>query len=167
MQTDTVITLRPFKSSDNSALVKILNNAEVTRYITSAITSPYSQHDADDWLSFSANNKLVNAIIYQDQLIGCISAQPRQFEYSHSAELGYWLAQPYWGQGIMTNAVKEFIKQLQTDTQLSRFTVSVVTENIASIRVLEKNGFVREGTMKCASYKDEKFFDEYLYAFTQ
>ena len=158
-----MITLREFIADDAPLLVHYLNNSDVTQYITAAIASPYTLADANDWLSFSDNNPLIKAVEYNGKFVGCISATVGNFEYGHSAELGYWLGQEHWQQGIGTQAVKRFIDYLQQSTQLSRLYVSVVTENSRSISVLKKNEFQLEGTLKHASYKNGVLYDEHIY----
>lgn len=159
-----MITLRKFRQDDIPLLVEYLNNDEVTRYITAAINQPYTQEDARQWLAFCADNSLINAIEYDGQLVGCISATVGNFEYSHSAELGYWLGRQHWQKGIARQAVQMFIQQLQQTTSLSRVFVSVVAENYRSINVLTSNGFELEGRLKHASCKNGEFFDECIYA---
>jgi len=158
-----MIMLREFIADDAPQLVHYLNNSDVTRYITAAIASPYTLNDANDWLSFSDNNPLIKAIEYNGQFVGCISATVGNFEYGHSAELGYWVGQEHWQQGIGTQAVKLFIDYLQQATQLSRIYVSVVTENTRSIKVLINNEFTLEGTLINASCKNGVFFNESIY----
>lgn len=159
-----MITLRKFRQDDIPLLVEYLNNDKVTRYITAAINQPYTQDDALQWLAFCADNSLINAIAYDGQLVGCISATVGNFEYSHSAELGYWLGRQHWQKGIASQAVQMFIRQLQQTTSLSRVFVSVVAENHRSINVLTNNDFELEGRLKQASCKNGEFFDECIYA---
>ncbi|MGB1299163.1 MAG: GNAT family N-acetyltransferase [Psychrobium sp.] len=159
-----MITLRKFRQDDIPLLVEYLNNDKVTRYITAAINQPYTQDDALQWLAFCADNSLINAIEYDGQLVGCISATVGNFEYSHSAELGYWLGRQHWQKGIASQAVQMFIRQLQQTTSLSRVFVSVVAENHRSINVLTNNDFELEGRLKQASCKNGEFFDECIYA---
>lgn len=159
-----MITLRKFRQDDIPLLFEYLNNDKATRYITAAINQPYTQDDALQWLAFCADNSLINAIEYDGQLVGCISATVGNFEYSHSAELGYWLGRQHWQKGIASQAVQMFIRQLQQTTSLSRVFVSVVAENHRSINVLTNNDFELEGRLKQASCKNGEFFDECIYA---
>jgi len=165
-----MISLRQFQTSDAELLVTYLNTAEVTQYITGAIPSPYTTDDALWWIEHANQTVHIKAIEYQGKFVGCISATVGQFEYAYSAELGYWIGKDFWDLGITTEAVKQFSESLFCTNKLSRLFVSVVAQNKASIRVLEKNGFSLEGVLKNASCKVEatsgikQYFDEYLLA---
>ncbi|MDO6427432.1 GNAT family protein [Thalassotalea sp. 1_MG-2023] len=159
-----MITLRAFNNNDSELLVNYLNNSQVTQYITSAIPQPYTAQDAQWWISHSQQSSLIKAIEYQGEFVGCISAQRGDFEYYRSAELGYWVAQKFWGKGIATIAVKNFSEWLFTQTDILRLQVSVVSLNKASNRVLAKNNFTCEGMRKHVSYKNGQFFDEELWS---
>jgi len=157
-----MIKLRPFNTTDSDLLVSYLNDTRVTQYITAAIAQPYCSDDAQWWINVGSQSEYIKAIELDGTLIGCISADFGDFEYSRSAELGYWLGQDYWNRGIATQAVKIFTESLFNNTDVARLFVSVVSENKPSIRVLEKNGFSHDGLLKKVSFKNGQFFDECL-----
>ncbi len=157
-----MISLRPFQISDIELLVCYLNNSEVTTYITGAIPQPYTKSDATWWVENTATLETIKAIEFNGTFVGCISANLGEHEYSRSAELGYWIAKGYWNKGIATQAVKDFSNKLIETTDIVRLFVSVVSENGASLRVLEKNGYTLDGILKKASYKNGRFFDEHI-----
>jgi len=159
-----MITLRQFKATDSDLLLKYLNDADVTQYVTNAIPQPYTLADAHWWIDHSRDCEHIKAIEYQGELVGCISATLGDFEYNRSAELGYWLGKAFWNQGIATEAVSLFGNTLFNSTNIERLFVSVVSENTASIKVLEKNGYILEGTLRKASFKNGRFYDEVLLA---
>jgi len=152
--------LRDFTQTDIPLLLVYLNNTKVTQFISASIPQPYTNDDALWWINEGSQSEFIKAIEVNGVFVGCISATIGDFEYNRSAELGYWLGEEHWGQGIATNAVKVFSKDLFENTQLTRLFVSVVNENKASIRVLEKNNFEHEGLLRNASYKNGQFFDE-------
>jgi len=154
--------LRDFKYTDIPHLLRYLNNDKVTQYITASIPQPYTSDDASWWINEGSQSENIKAIEHEGIFVGCISATLGNFEYNRSAELGYWIGEEHWGQGIATAAVKAFSDHLLDKTQLARLFVSVVNDNKASIRVLEKNNFVYEGLLRNASYKNGQFFDECL-----
>lgn len=174
-----MITLRSLNTSDAQLLVHYLNDNQTTQYITAAIPQPYTFDDASWWIEHANNSSpsgvIIKAIEFNGVFVGCISATAGQFEYHRSAELGYWVGRlsfnkelsnkELWNQGIATEALSLFIEALKDTTHLSRLFVSVVTENRASIRVLEKNGFTLDGTLKQTSYKNGEFFDECMMSF--
>lgn len=157
-----MIKLRPFTETDANLLTRYLNDEAVTQYITAAIAKPYTDEDANWWVNVGSKSGHIQAIEFNGTLVGCISATFGNFEYSHSAELGYWLGQKYWNKGIATRAVKIFTQTLFNNTDVARLFVSMVSENIASIRVLEKNGFNHDGLLKKVSFKNGQYFDKCL-----
>lgn len=157
-----MIKLRNFEDSDADLLVAYLNNNEVTKYVTDAIPQPYTKSDAQWWINNSRDSEYTKAIDYNGVFVGCISAKRGEFEYSYSAEIGYWIGREFWNNGIASEAVRVFTNLLFQSTNITRLHVSVVTLNGASIKVLEKNGFSLEGTLKKASYKNGQYFDEHL-----
>lgn len=83
--------------------------------------------------------------------------------YRKDGEIGYLLAKEYWSKGIMTEAVRQICELAFNRLDIVRITGLVYAPNIASQRVLEKNGFVREGLQRCAVYKNGQLFDLCLY----
>ena len=98
----------------------------------------------------------------QDKLVGGMSFEG--LACGHRAEIGYWLAKPYWGRGIMTDVVGKACEFAFRQWTLVRITAHVFAFNTASARVLEKNGFQREGLLRKHFQKDDAFIDSYLYA---
>tara|TARA_B110000467_G_C18311082_1_gene478179 strand:- start:336 stop:848 length:513 start_codon:yes stop_codon:yes gene_type:complete len=157
-----MISFRDFKKTDSVSLLAYLNDEKVTQYITNAIPQPYTQEDAQWWLNVGSKADYIKAIEFNGIFVGCISATMGCFEYSRSAELGYWLGRAYWNQGIATQAVKQFSEMIFSSTDVVRLCVSVVSDNKASIRVLEKNDFTHDALIEKASFKKGQFFNECL-----
>ncbi|PJA11681.1 MAG: hypothetical protein COX65_09825 [Elusimicrobia bacterium CG_4_10_14_0_2_um_filter_56_8] len=82
----------------------------------------------------------------------------------HRAELGYWLGVEYWGQGIVTEAVKMVTRYAFKELGLRRVYAHVVPANKASARVLEKAGYKYEGLLRKHAMKRGKTFGLLLYA---
>jgi [ribosomal protein S5]-alanine N-acetyltransferase len=87
-----------------------------------------------------------------------------QLGKSHRAEIGYWLAKPYWGQGIMTAIVRRLCEFAFAELSLVKIEAHVFAGNAASARVLEKCGFVQEGYLRKQYVKDGKYLDAKLFA---
>jgi RimJ/RimL family protein N-acetyltransferase len=83
--------------------------------------------------------------------------------YCKNAELGYWLAEPYWGQGIITKAVKLIVEESFQTLSINRVFAVPYSNNIASHRVLEKAGFKLEARHQKKVIKNGEFFDELVY----
>ena len=178
--------LSGFREGDEAALLKHLASKDV--YLTTLnIPHPYTEADAYFWIrkrKETTDGRGVEstfAIRQPDgELIGAVgadeidarplgldldSSQPNWSPTfrSHRAEIGYWLARPFWGQGIMTDAVGVFTRYAFEQFDLQRLTAHVFVHNIGSARVLEKNGFRREGELRHHFLKDGQLLDARIY----
>ena len=160
-------TLRPFRRGDEESLIKNINNKKVARN-TLRIPYPYKKKNARFWISH--NLKLqkkkkktgINfAIDINGKVIGSIGLDKIEV---HKAEMGYWLGEKYWGQGIMTSAVKLVTKYGFTKLGLRRIYADVFPFNKASARILEKAGYKYEGRLRKDVLKDNKPKDHLLFA---
>jgi RimJ/RimL family protein N-acetyltransferase len=126
---------------------------------------PYTQKDAEFFLKHIANNpaNLILAIDVNGEAIGSIGVHFKSDVYRNNAELGYWLSEQFWGKGIITEAVKALIKYVFENYHIKRIYACVFQNNTASIRVLEKCGFLREAVHKNAIIKKGVIMDEYIY----
>ncbi len=159
-----MITLRDFKEEDTSALLTILNEPKVVKYLSSRIPKPYTLEDAHWWVFTGSKIGIVKAIEYNGTLIGCVGADRGVFEYQRSAEVGYWIAKDYWGQGFATQAIKQFIPCVFETSDIVRLFASVFSPNTASERVLTKCGFTLEAIQKRAIFKEGKFYNSHLFS---
>ncbi len=159
--------LRPFRQSDCASLVARLNDKAIHRY-TLNIPYPYSLKDAKDFISKQSTvsgrqtEKLVWAIEAGGQSVGGIDL--RGIVLGHKARFGYWLAKEHWGQGIMTEAVALVSQYASKKLRLRRLDAEVIVGNLASRRVLEKNGFKLEGLMRKQARKNGRLLDAWLLA---
>jgi RimJ/RimL family protein N-acetyltransferase len=164
----TGICLTEFKRSDVDSLVGFLNDREIYDR-TLRIPYPYTVSDAERWLGVAEMAAKENgqplhwAIRQQGQVIGGIGLNDFVVGQSHRAEIGYWLARPYWGQGIMTAAVKSVCRHAFENLGVIRLHAHVFSLNAASGRVLEKCGFELEGCLRKHFVKDGKYLDVKLY----
>ncbi len=84
--------------------------------------------------------------------------------YAKSGHFGYWLGEKYWGRGIMTAAVRAASEYAMSHFGFVRLEAPVFAWNPASMRVLEKAGFEREGILRKSVLKDGQLIDQVLYA---
>ena len=160
-----MLRLRELQTSDEPLLVQYLNNPNVTRFLSSRIPKPYTQADAHWWVETGSKDKaIVRAIEYRGDFCGVIGATLQAFEHAHSAEVGYWLARPAWGNGIATAALRQFSEHLFAKTEIRRLFAGVFDGNLASARVLEKAGYEFEGIRQKAVFKNGQYLNEHLYA---
>lgn len=162
------IRLTEIRRSDQDALIEFLNDRDVIA-TTVRIPFPYTAASAEEWFTIVEAITRENGLPLRwairnesDKLIGDIGFEPRG-DFSHKAELGYWLAKPFWGRGIMTAVVKTICQHGFENLGLARITAHVFHFNVASARVLEKCGFEQEGYMKKHYLKDGQFIDAKAY----
>jgi RimJ/RimL family protein N-acetyltransferase len=158
--------IREWNRDDKAALVQFANNRNVWRNLTHRFPHPYTEADADWWFSFLAQMPEPTswAIEVDGLAVGGIGVTLREAIFVKSAEFGYWLGEPYWGRGIMTEAVKVVSSYAMRRFGLIRLEAPVFEWNPASMRVLEKSGFVREGALRASALKDGQIVDRVLYA---
>jgi RimJ/RimL family protein N-acetyltransferase len=146
--------------------VRFANNRNVWRNLKDIFPHPYTEADADRWLTVQAiATEPTDWAIEVDQLaVGGIGVTLREDVHAKSAHFGYWLAEPYWGRGIMTDAVKTVAPYAMRKFGLARLEAPVFAWNPASMRVLEKCGWQREGVLPAAVFKEGQIVDQVLYA---
>ena len=158
--------VRPFRPDDISAIVKYANNLNVWRQLTDRFPHPYTEEDAEAWITWAQKQKPETnfAIASEKELIGGIGLHLQEDVYHRSAMLGYWLGEPYWGRGITTRAVRAVTEWAFSELDLLRIYAYVFESNPASSRVLEKAGYTLEGTLRQSVVKDGQVMDQLLYA---
>lgn len=160
-------SLRPFRRGDEDDLVRHADDREVWRGVKDRFPHPYTRADAEEWISRCLEEgepTRTFAIAVDGQVVGCIGLETRGDIYRLGAELGYWLGRAFWGRGIVTEAVGLVTEHAFEALELIRVQAGVYDWNPASARVLEKNGYVREGRLRKAVIKDGRVGDLLLYA---
>ena len=159
-----------FRPSDKDALVEHLNDRNIYER-TLRIPFPYTEANADEWLALvgKITEEQCQAVHWairsaDDALIGGCGFDGFQVGKSHRAEIGYWLAKPFWGRGIMTAVVQRVCQHAFEEFSLTKITAHVFQHNPASARVLEKCGFQEEGFLRRHFLKDGQFIDARLFA---
>jgi RimJ/RimL family protein N-acetyltransferase len=142
--------LRPPCENDAEPLYALFNNWEVMRWLSSP-PWPYALNDAHAFINArkAPNPEFITAAIVLDgALIGVIdaiikpaSAIQRERGYS----VGYWIGQPYWGRGYMSEAARGFITHVFAIIPDDIIFSGAFAENMASLRIQEKVGFARDG----------------------
>lgn len=160
------VQVRSYRPDDLEALVRYANNPRVAANLRDRFPFPYTREDGEEWLAAAAQqDPEANFVIATArELIGTIGLSLGDDVYRHSAEVGYWIAEPFWGQGITTRVVRAFTEWGFAEFGLLRIYAHVFSENVASARVLEKAGYEREGTMRQAVVKNGRVMDQWIYA---
>ena len=164
--TNGVITIRELTDSDLPKLTEYANNPKVAINLRDAFPNPYALEDA---IRFKAaidkqNPKTIFAIEFKGEYVGNISLSPGTDVYRKSAEIGYFIGEPFWNMGIMSKAVDLITEWGFKTLDIVRIYTGVFEFNKASQRVLEKCGFSKEAVLRKSICKYDLIYDEIRYA---
>jgi RimJ/RimL family protein N-acetyltransferase len=164
--TDGEVTLRNFRRTDKYRMAEMTNNEKVAINLRDAFPHPYAVADAQQFINTFIGQKplQVFAIEYQGKYVGNIGLHRQDDVYSKSAELGYFIGEPYWGKGITPRAVNLICEYGFRELDVVSIYSGVFEYNLPSQRILEKCGFKREAVLKSAVCKKGRIFDEIRYA---
>lgn len=163
------ILLTDIRKTDIQSIAHHINDKTIYNN-TLKIPYPYSIHDADDFVNmvkaFETEHNIQKdwAIRIDGEMIGGIGLLYNYGIHSHRSEFGYWISPYYRNRGIMRKVIESFVAYCFDYLKMIRVEAHVFTENTASIRVLEKSGFIKEGKIIAAYIKDGKILDAYLFA---
>ncbi len=158
--------LRPWQLYDVNSLVKYANNINLTTYFTNRFPVPYTENDAQKFIEIAQNDSplLKYAIEIDGEAVGGIDFHPQTDILCKNIEIGYWIGEPFWGKGIMTEVVKEIIPIGFERFDITRIYAKCFGENLGSQKVLEKAGFELEARFEKTIFKYNTFQDELIYA---
>ena len=158
--------IRPWTGRDIDALVKYADNPNVAANLRDAFPHPYTRKSARSFLAMVMDQRPMTffALATPDEAIGAIGVSPGRDVHRLTAELGYWLGEPFWGRGIMTESVTVFTDFAFQEFGLARIFAEPYAENRASCHVLEKSGFELEGRLKSSVIKHGRIMDQLMYA---
>lgn len=161
------LLLRPFNPDDADRINELVGDKAVAKP-TLAIPHPYSLEDALEWLDthkpdYESGENIVFAITlkHNHELIGAINIRIR--EANEMAEIGYWIGKPYWNNGYGTEALGAILKFGFEVLELNRIYASHIEKNLASGKVMAKNGMKYEGCLRCQIKKDGHFENLIMY----
>jgi RimJ/RimL family protein N-acetyltransferase len=160
------LVIRELIESDIPAIQKHFNNYEVIRNLSSYVPWPYPENGARDFFYSEvapnqAKGRWYWAITLKhspDELIGMVELLRK----ASPANRGFWLAEPYWGNGYMTEAIEVINKYAFNHLGFEKLIFSNAVGNTASARIKEKTGavFIRR---EPASYVDPRFTEREIY----
>jgi [ribosomal protein S5]-alanine N-acetyltransferase len=161
-----MVELRPWQWSDSKKLTNLINNRKIWDNVRDHLPYPYTYKDADLFLQQNVEQILqTNFAVMEDGVIaGGVGYIPKDDVYKFTAEIGYWIGEPYWGRGIATEAIRLLVKKVREQSPLVvRVYAEVFDYNKASMRALEKNGFYletirRKGVVKNGIIRDDFIF---------
>ena len=160
------INLHEWTSADTGTLIALCNAVDRT-FLSDRLPYPYTEADADWWLGMVAENDgkegIWRAIVVNEQIVGSISVERMADDQLNVGAIGYMILTPFWSQGIGTEAVRQICGIVFQELAFDRIIGQVFPENVASVRVLEKNGFRLEETIVEKVIKSGMLLDVKLY----
>ena len=154
--------------TDSKELAAALSNKKILDNLRDGLPYPYTEQDGQDFISAmlaaDEDDTFAFAVTVDNKVIGSIGAFRQGNIHRQTAELGYYIAEEYWGKGIMTEAVKQLCDYVFSHTDIIRIFAEPFAFNAASCRVLEKAGFQYEGTLRSNAVKNGKVLDMKMYA---
>jgi ribosomal-protein-alanine N-acetyltransferase len=159
------IVLRPWQKQDAQELAAVANNRNIWNNVRDALPSPYTVMDALQWIAYVNDRKPVLnfAIVSNGKITGSIGCTPREDISRKTIEIGYFIGEPYWGNGIATEAVKQLVDFITTRLDIVRIEAHVFESNKASMTVLRKNGFYLEAIHRKGAFKNNELIDDYVW----
>lgn len=163
-----ICKIREWKIADAANLAAALSNKKVQDNLRDGLPYPYTEQDGIDFisamLSADKNDTFSFAVTIDDKAIGNIGVFRQSNIHRLTAELGYYIAEEYWGKGIMTEAVKQICEYVFASSDIIRIYAEPFAYNTASCRVLEKSGFQYEGMLRKNAVKNGKVLDMKMYS---
>ena len=160
------VKLRPWELSDLDDLVRYANNSKIAANMTNRFPHPYTEKDGQEFIRrFQSNNPVqIFVIEYEGELVGAIGVHPQKDIMAKNAELGYWVAEPFWGKGIATESIRQIVIYAFKTFDINRIFARPFGSNKASQKVLEKSGFQLEARFDKTIFKNGVYQDELIYA---
>ena len=160
--------IRKWDPADAKDLSAVISNAKIHDNLRDGLPYPYTEQDGLDFisamLSADANETFAFAITTEGKVIGSIGVFRQGNIHRRTAELGYYIAEAYWGKGLMTKAVRQICRYVFDNSDILRIYAEPFAFNAASCRVLEKAGFQYEGTLRSNAVKNGNVIDMKMYS---
>ena len=160
--------IRPWRLNDAEDLSLALSNKKVLDNLRNGLPFPYTVQDARAYINSMLNadrdKVYAFAITIDDKAIGSIGAFRQENIHAQTAEIGYYISEPFWGQGIGTCAVRLLCERVFSTTNIIRLYAEPFAHNMASCRILEKSGFALEGVLRKNAVKNGQIIDMKMYA---
>lgn len=151
---------------DLDDLVRYANNQNIASKLTDQFPYPYKKEDGESFIKMTMEHDPLQifAISIEGKACGAIGLHPQLDIHRKNAELGYWLAEPFWGNGIIPGAIIQMVEYGFEHFEINRIFARPFGSNLASQRVLEKAGFQLEARFKNTTIKNGVYEDEIFYA---
>lgn len=149
-------------------VAELADNPKVAANLRDGFRNPYTREQAEEYIKSCIENdetrQVCRAIVVDGRAVGSVGVYLEEDVYRKTAEVGYWLGEPYWGRGIVAEAVGRICEFAFAHYDIVRIHADPYARNAASRRVLEKAGFVLEGVLRKNVFKDGEILDSCVYA---
>lgn len=160
--------IRQWKIEDAADLATCLSNENIQSNLRDGLPYPYTESDAREYieamLNSDKNTTFAFAITVEEKVIGSIGVFRKENIHSRTAEVGYYIAEPFWGKGFGTGAVRQICSFIFNHTDIIRIFAEPFANNSASCRILEKSGFEYEGLLRSNAVKNGQVLDMKMYS---
>lgn len=160
--------IREWKMEDAARLAEMLNNRNILNNLRDGLPYPYTEKDAEEYIASmlcaDKTKTFAFAITAEDKVVGSIGVFWCDNIHSRTAEMGYYIGEPYWGRGLGTSAVTQVCQYIFDHTDIIRIFAEPFAYNTASCRVLEKAGFQLEGLLRSNAVKNGRVVDMKMYS---
>lgn len=160
------VILRNLRVEDAESLVKYANNKKIFDNMRDAFPHPYTLKNAVEYIKIcneASDTKLIYGIDYNNEIVGCIGGFVDEDIYIKTCELGYWIGEPHWGKGIVSESIKLMTEQLWKRFDIVRIYAEPFEGNYGSRKVLEKAGFELESIKKKSVFKNGEVQNSCIY----
>ena len=160
--------IRKWEMKDATELAATLNNKNIQDNLRDGLPYPYTEDDAkfyiNEMLKADKNSVFAFAITTDNKVVGSIGVFRKDNIHSRTAEMGYYIAESFWGKGLGTCAIKQTCQYVFNNTDILRIFAEPFSYNIASCRILEKSGFKCEGVLRSNAVKNNQILDMKMYS---
>ncbi len=158
--------LRPWREGDEDALSRHASNRTIWNWVRDFFPHPYTLRDASTWVRANKSAPLPAnlAIEINGEAVGNVGYTVREDLYRFNAEIGYWLSEDYWGQGVISEVLPVLVQYIFRNTGVNRIYACVLEGNTGSMKVLERAQFRHEAVLRKAVVKNSQYLDEHIYA---
>jgi len=160
------VKLRPYRESDADKLALLANNFKIAKFLRNGFPHPYNiDHAKAAIKEFQSHEPTrIFAITVNNELVGSAGIHPMDDIFSMNSEIGYWIGEPYWGKGYMSQAILQITDIAFEKFEINRVFARVFGNNPASMRIVEKAGYILEAKFEKTLLKNGEILDEYIYA---
>lgn len=160
--------IREWRIEDAADLAAAVNNKKILDNLRDGLPYPYTKEDGEwfinSMLQSNKNDTFPFAITVDDKAIGSIGVFRKDNIHCLTAEIGYYIGEDFWGKGIGTAALQLTCRYIFEHTDIIRIFAEPFAHNTASCRILEKCGFIYEGTLRANAVKNGSIIDMKMYS---